>query len=122
MRRNTRKTIVCRSAAPAEYHLSRRPQERARIRKAPPERGKGYPWEGTLRVSSKTCAPVRTFPSSPAGRRKCEGATGSLATLAPDRCPSHPRSTAHGSRLPTISRGGLQVGVGHYTVAASKRK
>jgi hypothetical protein len=29
-------------------------------------------------------------PPSPAGRRKCEGATGSLATLAPDRSPSHP--------------------------------
>src|ERR1700680_2919796 len=54
-------------------------------------------------------------PPSPAGRRKCEGATGSLATLAPDRSPSHPPQHPHGSRLPTISRGELQVGVRHYT-------
>ena len=40
------------------------------------------------------------------GRRKCEGAPGSLATLASDRGPSHPRSTTHGSRLPAISRRG----------------
>ena len=40
---------------------------------------------------------------------ECEGATGSLATLAPNRSPSHPRSTAHGSRLPAISRRELQV-------------
>ena len=48
---------------------------------------------------------------SPAGHRagveKCEGAPGSLATLATDRGPSHPR----GSRLPAISRGELQADV-----------
>ena len=61
-------------------------------------------------------------PPSPAGRRKCEGATGSLATLAPDRSPSHPPQHPHGSRLPTISRGELQVGVGHDTVAVSANR
>jgi len=44
------------------------------------------------------------------GRRKCEGATGSLATLTSGRGPSLPRSIHHGSRLPAMSRGELQVG------------
>src|SRR5262249_8984115 len=46
---------------------------------------------------------------------KCEGATGSLAIVAPHRGPSHPRSTVRGSRLPTISRGELRIDVTHYS-------
>jgi hypothetical protein len=42
---------------------------------------------------------------------KYEGAPGSLATLASGCGPSHPRSTAHGSRLPAISRREPQVSV-----------
>jgi hypothetical protein len=46
---------------------------------------------------------------------------GSLATLASDRRPlPPPRSTTHGSRLPAISRGELQVDL--YTVAARTKK
>src|SRR5207248_7176950 len=37
---------------------------------------------------------------------KREGATGSLAIVAPGHGPSHPRSLHHGSRLPTMSRRG----------------
>ena len=39
-------------------------------------------------------------------KRKCEGATGSLAIVAPGHGPSHPRSLHHGSRLPAMSRRG----------------
>ena len=46
-------------------------------------------------------------------RRKREGATGSLATIASGRGPSHPRSTIRGSRLPAMSRRELRVDAGH---------
>src|SRR3981189_35353 len=39
-------------------------------------------------------------------QRKCEGATGSLAIVAPGHGPSHPHSLHHGSRLPAMSRRG----------------
>jgi hypothetical protein len=41
---------------------------------------------------------------------KCEGATGSLAIVAPGHGSSHPRSIHHGSRLPAMPRGEPQVG------------
>jgi hypothetical protein len=45
-------------------------------------------------------------------RRQREGATGSLATLAPDHGHSHPRSLHRGSQLPAMFRGGgPQVGI-----------
>jgi hypothetical protein len=46
---------------------------------------------------------------------KYEGAPGSLATLASGCGPSHPRSTAHGSRLPAIPAGSCKSVFGHYT-------
>jgi hypothetical protein len=59
---------------------------------------------------------TRTKPRGSLGRKsrsleRCEGAAGSLATLAPGRGPSHPRSTSHGSRLPAISRSELRSGI-----------
>jgi len=49
---------------------------------------------------------------------KREGATGSLAIVASDRGPSHPRSTFRGSRLPAMPRGEPQADVQHYIEAA----
>ena len=42
-------------------------------------------------------------------KRKCEGATGSLAIVVSGHGPSHPRRLHHGSRLPAISRVGPQA-------------
>src|SRR5260221_3604188 len=55
--------------------------------------------------------PWKSWGKRPCGRSvprrpKREGATGAPATLASNRGPSPLRSTAHGSRLPAISRRG----------------
>ena len=62
---------------------------------------------------SRNIKPSRTGIAEAAERlnpgQKCEGATGSLAIVAPDHDPAHPRSLHHGSRLPAMSRRGPQV-------------
>src|SRR5438477_13196230 len=62
---------------------------------------------------SRNIKPSRTGIAEAAERlntgQKCEGATGSLAILAPGHGPSHPRRLHHGSRLPAISRVGPQA-------------
>ena len=75
-------------------------------------------------ISEVADKPRPSVKKEPAGHRagveKCEGAPGSLATLASDRGPSHPRSTPHGSRLPAISRGELQVDIYNRSGVASR--
>jgi hypothetical protein len=85
------------------YRVSR--SRRCRSRCDPSERTYGRPCLQRWTAVSLWPGRPRYF------AEKCEGATGSLATVASDRGPSHPRSTAHGSRLPAISRREPQVGV-----------
>jgi len=69
--------------------------------------------EATSRLSfdlKRGTASTVSYKRAGDGQRKCEGATGSLATLTSGRGPSLPRSIHHGSRLPAMSRGELQVG------------
>ena len=69
--------------------------------------------EATSRLSfdlKRGTASTVSYKRAGDGQRKCEGATGSLATLTSGRSPSLPRSIHHGSRLPAMSRGELQVG------------
>src|ERR1043165_4286632 len=64
--------------------------------------------EGTSRLSFDLKRGAAQYWSATSARgrpEKCEGATGSLATLTSGRGPSLPRSIHHGSRLPAMSDG-----------------
>src|SRR5438477_123066 len=55
-------------------------------------------------------------------KRKCEGATGSLAIVASGHGPSHPRSLHHGSRLPAMSRRGAASSIVQLSGPRSTRR